>query len=370
MKTERKYWFALATLFLIFTGVAAAATYEIKLDPKVPVTGSTLTVTVLKDGNNEAGDVVHFFLNKNLPVLTITDAQGKARFMPLIDGDLDINVTTQDGFLLASWHQSIEEILPIDPAGNITAEKIIESSNDDVTITIPIGTNAVDIDGFPLTNVSVFVTTNISTNAAAALGNDKIPGGFEVELKPEGARFNPPIQIRFNYTDAQLTAAGITESTLKVKFFNNSANKWEDQATYVLNTSGNYIIANISHFSTFAIVGTPASNPPGTSGSSGTTPTTTSTPKPTTTAAAPSETVVPQTSQPPGTTAPTAVPSGEEETAGTTSTGFWAGLLGLGIPVGGTSVSIWWIVGLIAVLSIIYIFGRKTILDMLKPRKP
>jgi hypothetical protein len=118
MKTEQKYWFALATILLIFSGVAAASTYELQLDPKVPVKGSTLYMTVLKDNNPEPEVVVHFFLNKDLPVLTITDDQGKARFKPLVDGYLDIYATTKDGVLLASWHQSISPSTGVSSGGS------------------------------------------------------------------------------------------------------------------------------------------------------------------------------------------------------------------------------------------------------------
>ncbi len=103
MKTERKNWVALAALLIIFSGVAAAvSTYNLTLDPASPVEGSTLFVTVLKDGIAEPGVMVQFVLNNGLPVFNMTDSDGKARFKPPAVGSLNIYATTQDGVLLAS----------------------------------------------------------------------------------------------------------------------------------------------------------------------------------------------------------------------------------------------------------------------------
>jgi len=48
-----------------------------------------------------------------------------------------------------------------------------------------------------------------------------------MSLNPEGAIFRPDIQIRFNYADQQLTAMGISESDLSVKYYNTLKNNWE-----------------------------------------------------------------------------------------------------------------------------------------------
>lgn len=112
MNAERKYWVALAALLLIFSGVAAASTYELILDPAAPVEGSTLYVTLLKDGNPEPKAVVQFVLNGGLPVLNMTDADGRARFKPPVNGTLDIFATTQDGTPLDNGHVVVSAITP------------------------------------------------------------------------------------------------------------------------------------------------------------------------------------------------------------------------------------------------------------------
>lgn len=79
--------------------------------------------------------------------------------------------------------------------------------------------------------------------------------GENLSLSPGGAIFSPAIQIRFNYTEAMLTAAGISASELRVKFYNTATNTWDVQTPYTLNETGKYITANVSHFSTFAFSG-------------------------------------------------------------------------------------------------------------------
>ncbi|VVB90342.1 Uncharacterised protein [uncultured archaeon] len=163
MKAERKYWVALATLLIIFSGVAAASTYKLILDPAAPVEGSTLYVTLLKDGSPEPGAVVHFVLNGGLPVLNITDAQGKARFKPPVNGTLDIYATTQDGTLLANGQVVVsgtattpDTIPPVinSVTLNTTTPNIGEFIQVTVDATDNVGVTGVTAEGTALVNVA------------------------------------------------------------------------------------------------------------------------------------------------------------------------------------------------------------------------
>ncbi|MCX9025521.1 MAG: hypothetical protein OIN85_05430, partial [Candidatus Methanoperedens sp.] len=159
---------------------------------------------------------------------------------------------------------TIDVPLPIDPATgtiNTTINITVPSAN--VTLTIPNGTKAVDANGNATTNISINTSESLTTNARFALSANDIVLGHVVELKPEGTRFDPPIQIRFNYSLP--LPSGVNEDGLTVRYFNVSTNIWEDMQTVERNTAQHYIIANIPHFSTFALIGTAI---PG-SGSSG-----------------------------------------------------------------------------------------------------
>jgi PGF-pre-PGF domain-containing protein len=134
----------------------------------------------------------------------------------------------------------------------------ITAPSGNVIVTIFNGTNA-SVNGTYLASISVDSIAFLNPTLVANLGSDKLIGE-NLALYPEGAHFSPDIQLRFNYSDSQLAAAGISSAALlRVKFYNTSTNSWDEQTTYSINESQKYVIANVSHFSTFALVGTPAS---------------------------------------------------------------------------------------------------------------
>ncbi|MCZ7401264.1 MAG: PGF-pre-PGF domain-containing protein [Candidatus Methanoperedens sp.] len=141
--------------------------------------------------------------------------------------------------------------------GNVNRTVNLIAPGGNSSLTIFNGTNAT-LNGTPITGIIIDALNRVNSTFVVNLsGNEKLIGE-NLSLGPAGAQFSPDIQIRLNYTDAQLTAAGITASTLKVKFYNTSTNNWIEQIPYTLNTTGKYITANVSHFSTFALIGTAA----------------------------------------------------------------------------------------------------------------
>ncbi|MCZ7384650.1 MAG: TIGR04279 domain-containing protein [Candidatus Methanoperedens sp.] len=227
----------------------------------------------------------------------------------------------------------------IDPlTGNLSRTVNLSAPSGNVTLTIFNGTNAT-LNGTPITNITIDSLNQVNSTFVAHLGsNDKLIGE-NLSFGPEGARFIPDIQIRFNYTDAQLTAAGITASTLRIKFYNTTTNTWDVQTPYTLNETGKYITANVSHFSIFGMTGTTSTggggNNGGTSGGGGgfypvkPTPAPTSTVAPTPTAA-----VTPPTTTPPQpAVSVVSTPAGSAQQGGTL-TGIILGILGLALPSG------------------------------------
>jgi PGF-pre-PGF domain-containing protein len=168
-----------------------------------------------------------------------------------IDGNTNVSETrtvTVDRKIIAN--------LSIDPiTGNVSQTMNLSSPGGNVTISIFNGTNATLVDGTPIANITIDTLNNMNYTALVMLGSDKLIGE-NISAGPEGAHFRPDIQIRFNYTDSMLLAEGISASELRVKFFNTSNNIWVIQEPYTLNETGKYVIANVSHFSTFALVGT------------------------------------------------------------------------------------------------------------------
>ncbi len=146
----------------------------------------------------------------------------------------------------------------IDPSTFIVNATLnLTSPSGDVTVTISNGTNA-SVNNVAVTSISVDSLARVSSTYAANLSGTNKFIGENLTLGPDGAHFSPDIQIRFNYTAAQLTAAGIAESELAVKFYNTSTNAWETLTVFSRNTTGDYIMVNTSHFSTLALIGVPS----------------------------------------------------------------------------------------------------------------
>ncbi len=139
--------------------------------------------------------------------------------------------------------------------GNVNRTVNLLAPGGNSTLTIFNGTNAT-LNGTPITGIIIDSLNRVNSTFVVNLGGNEKLIGENLSLGPAGARFRPDIQIRLNYTDEQLEAAGITASTLRVKLYNTTKNTWVDQVPYTLNTTGKYITANVSHFSIFALIGT------------------------------------------------------------------------------------------------------------------
>jgi PGF-pre-PGF domain-containing protein len=64
------------------------------------------------------------------------------------------------------------------------------------------------------------------------------------------------LNISVFYDQTELGA--LDESTLKLRYFNESAASWEDLPVSSINLTGNYVWCNISHYSVFALLAQPA----------------------------------------------------------------------------------------------------------------
>ncbi|MCZ7405259.1 MAG: right-handed parallel beta-helix repeat-containing protein, partial [Candidatus Methanoperedens sp.] len=152
----------------------------------------------------------------------------------------------------------------------VTTAIIMALPDVNITIEVPQGTVAQNASGGALTYITMNPLDTVGSSGQSAAASASLSFlGKNLSLEPEGATFSPPIQIRFNYTDADLEAAGISESDLVVKWYNKASGAWESLPIYMRNTTEKYIIANASHFSTFALLGTTSTGGGGSTGGSG-----------------------------------------------------------------------------------------------------
>ena len=131
-------------------------------------------------------------------------------------------------------------------------EKVERTSPDGkITITIPEGTVVLDKNGNPLQTLTVDVDPNPSCPP---------PDGAYIilpyNLGPAGATFNPAITLTWHYDQADIPA-GVVEKDLIVAYCDKNTGQWVPVPSAV-DVNTNTMTATVSHFTTFAMIGTPA----------------------------------------------------------------------------------------------------------------
>ncbi|MGB8216403.1 MAG: NosD domain-containing protein [Candidatus Methanoperedens sp.] len=171
--------------------------------------------------------------------------------------------------LLTTMETSLSDYINITNA-TVTTTIIMTVPDENITIDLLAGTVARNASGGALTSITMNPLDIVSSSARSAATSASLSFlGKNLSLGPENSTFSPPIQIRFNYTDADLEAAGVSGSDLVVRWYNSTSGAWESLPIYMRNTTEKYIIANASHFSTFALLGTVTKTTVGTGSSGG-----------------------------------------------------------------------------------------------------
>ncbi len=204
-------------------------------------------------GNGAGGGTVVYEYNVTINTSGFDIGEYNAQVLLNTGNSVKSNFSSlETSFTISSKQADISDY--VEPDGTVNNTFSITSASGNLTLTVPNGTIAKDSSGNAL-NTSMTIGTKTSNSSMdLALTSSESVVGKVVELGPSGATFDPYIQVRFDYDDADIS--GLDESKLKVKFFNVSTNKWESQTVVERNTTANYIIANIEHFSDFAVVGT------------------------------------------------------------------------------------------------------------------
>ncbi|MBI2084462.1 MAG: hypothetical protein HYT70_02520 [Candidatus Aenigmarchaeota archaeon] len=132
---------------------------------------------------------------------------------------------------------------------------------------------AVDTPTLIIANTSSTTTSNISivlnSSQEGGIGvaefssvvNQTISGQSKLKFIHITASPNITNNLRWywlniSYTDAEIASAGVTESGLKIWFYNTTTSSWQQESSTGVETSTNYVWANVSHFSLFGIYST------------------------------------------------------------------------------------------------------------------
>jgi len=66
------------------------------------------------------------------------------------------------------------------------------------------------------------------------------------------------IYLKINYSDSDISSNNIDETTLKIYYYNSTLGRWVVESDTGVNTTANYVWANVTHLSTFAAGGSQA----------------------------------------------------------------------------------------------------------------
>ena len=130
--------------------------------------------------------------------------------------------------------------------GRFISDATAESLDGKVEISIPRNTIGTKKDGKRLFTISIKDTTAPSTPPV-----DTSIVGLVYDIGPEGATFNPPINLTFEYDDS-LVPAGVNEENLVIATWQDG--EWIEMEGCTVDPVNNTITVPISHFSVYTIM--------------------------------------------------------------------------------------------------------------------
>ena len=190
----------------------------------------------------------------------INDAEAGAGVFTALQGDtLVLEAVPNSGYVFDGWSDWFDESdsrveAPIYNHKTLTAHFVeataprparVQNTNTGV-VAIPEGTLALGPSGAALDEVAVQV------RQPRALPSNGILLGDVYDLKPDGATFDPPIQISLPYNVGSLPP-GVDEQSLRVAVFDPSTQDWNVLPS-VVHPDLRTVVAEVAHFSEFAVV--------------------------------------------------------------------------------------------------------------------
>ena len=101
--------------------------------------------------------------------------------------------------------------------------------------------------------VAEFNISPLSTNFSLS-GNTTNAFRYYTILPPQDVLSSlNKVSMTFTYNETDLSAQSITESNLRLFFYNTTSTLWQQEQTYSLDTDANILQVNITHLSTFVL---------------------------------------------------------------------------------------------------------------------
>jgi hypothetical protein len=164
----------------------------------------------------------------------------------------------------------------IDNVGNIEDVKSVEVMIDhdaqtdngvvvvhDVVTTVTLGNVTLDIDASVDNTVGISVVESPTHPNSGVVGIPALGKFVEITAPLLLGNMNS-VLIKLSYTDAEVAAAGIDESTLRLYYYNTATSAWDifDAPNGGVDTVNNYVWAITNHFSAYGAFGSAPPAPP------------------------------------------------------------------------------------------------------------
>jgi hypothetical protein len=133
-------------------------------------------------------------------------------------------------------------------AGEVKADLEAVSVDEMLTIRIAEGVSALTIDEQRLEEIEVWQMAQ-----PPPLPENGYIIGIAYDFNPDGATFEPPIELEIRYDPSQIPS-GLDEQDLLIAYYDVGAAEWIELDS-VVNTLGNTVTAKVRHFTPFAILG-------------------------------------------------------------------------------------------------------------------
>ena len=142
----------------------------------------------------------------------------------------------------------------ISQSGNLEQPAEVSSEDGAITISLGEGTACLDKDGKKLESILVSEETDLP-----ALPENYYFVSKAYKAEPEGATFDPSLNLTLSYEDDAIPE-NVPEAGIYIASYNATSESWVSLTSQV-DTQNNTVTAPVSHFSTFAVMGT-ATPPP------------------------------------------------------------------------------------------------------------
>ena len=134
----------------------------------------------------------------------------------------------------------------IDDQGLVIMDTAAESADGKVTLYLPEGTTARNKYGQPLYSISIKENT-----LSLAQPADSQFVCLPYDIGPNGATFNPPVQLSFKYSDSDIPE-GVTEENMVFALWQDD--KWVELEGCAIDAVNNIATVTISHLSTYTVI--------------------------------------------------------------------------------------------------------------------